>query len=165
MGIFVHFSAIFVTWPAPRLPNPPTAASKARNVQSPATPSTPRATQLVVEVHPVGERAGELDNPVGPEAAQLGRHGQHDPRPSHPEHIIGCGDRAEEIGRDLADLVASLCVIASGCVHDVVVAKAKAFAQPLAEIELERACSDDGDAHNPASSSRRATLNRATLRP
>jgi hypothetical protein len=52
--------------------------------------------------------ADELDNPVGAEAAQLGRHGQHDPRPSDPEHRIECGDLAEEIGRDLADLVASL---------------------------------------------------------
>jgi hypothetical protein len=54
----------------------------------------------------------------GAEAAQLGRHSQRDPRPSDPEHIVGCGDLAEEIGRDLADLVASPRVIATGGVHD-----------------------------------------------
>jgi hypothetical protein len=70
---------------------------------------------------------------------------------AHPiPSTSGCDDLAEEIGRDLANLVARLRVIAAGCVHDDGVAKAKAFAQPLAEIKLERACSDDGDAHNPA---------------
>ncbi len=59
---------------------------------------------------------------------------------AHPiPSTSGCGDLAEEIGRDLADLVARLRVIASGYVHDDGVAKAKAFAQPLAEIELARA--------------------------
>jgi hypothetical protein len=82
------------------------------------------------------ERPRELDDAVGPKAIQFGRHGQHDPRPPDPNHILGCGDLAEEIGRDLADLVASFGVIASGRVDDGV-AKAEAFTQLLTEIELQ----------------------------
>ncbi len=62
---------------------------------------------------PGRDHTGELYNPVGPEAAQLGRHRHHDPRRSDPDHIIACGDLAEEIGRDLADLVTRAAVTIS----------------------------------------------------
>jgi hypothetical protein len=91
----------------------PTVQSTSRRVQTRNAPVARHHPKLraPLRLEPrsirSGERAGELDNLVGPEAAQLGRHGQHDPRPSDPEHIIGRGALAGEIGRDLADLVSS----------------------------------------------------------
>ena len=112
-----------------------------------------------------GQCAGELDDAVRLQAAQLSRHRQDDSGPADSEHILGRGDLAEEVGRDCANLVAGRLVVTRGGVDDDGMTQSEAVVEPFAEtksrepapttlirtIPLARACS-----------SSRATLNRVT---